>query len=51
MINEYKTLVGEHERRSSYRDFKETGCEDVGWFYLAQCRIQWQALVNIVMNT
>jgi len=28
----------------------EMGCEDVNWIYLAQDRIQWQALVNTVMK-
>jgi len=27
-----------------------TGCKDVEWIYLAQDRIQWQAVVNTVMN-
>jgi len=30
-------------------DLRETGWE-VDWIYLAQDRVQWQALVNMVMN-
>jgi hypothetical protein len=29
---------------------KETGCESVDWIHLAQDRLQWRALVNMVMN-
>jgi hypothetical protein len=29
---------------------KETGCEAVDGVHLAQGRVQWQALVNMVMN-
>jgi hypothetical protein len=25
-------------------------CEDVGWIYVVQDRVQWLALVNAVMN-
>jgi hypothetical protein len=31
-------------------DFKETEYENVDWIQLAQERVQWQALVNMVMN-
>jgi hypothetical protein len=31
-------------------DLKEIECEDVGWIHLFQDRVQWQDLVNIVMN-
>jgi hypothetical protein len=29
---------------------KEIGYEDVDWIQLAQDRIEWQAVVNIIMN-
>jgi hypothetical protein len=31
-------------------DFKVVGCKDVDWIHLVQDRIQWWALVNMVMN-
>jgi hypothetical protein len=31
-------------------DLKETGCKDVDWTQLAQDKVQWQALVNMIMN-
>jgi hypothetical protein len=31
-------------------DLEETGFEDVYWIYLAQDRVQWQTLVNMVIN-
>jgi hypothetical protein len=31
-------------------NLKETGCEGVGWIHLAQDRVHWQVLVNMVMN-
>jgi len=31
-------------------DVKETGCEDMNCICLAQDRIQWKALLNVVMN-
>jgi hypothetical protein len=30
---------------------KEIGLEDVDWIHLAQDRIQWQAVVNTVINS
>jgi hypothetical protein len=30
--------------------YKEIGCEGVDWIKLAQDRLQWQALVNMVMK-
>jgi len=29
---------------------KEIGCEDVDWIHLVQDRIQWQAVMNMVIN-
>jgi len=29
---------------------KEVGCEGVDWILLAQDRVQWQALLNMVVN-
>jgi hypothetical protein len=31
-------------------DLKDMGCEEVDGIHLAQNRIQWQALMDIVMN-
>ena len=31
-------------------DVREIGCEDGRWIELAQDRVQWQALVLVVMN-
>jgi hypothetical protein len=31
-------------------DIKETVCEGMGWIYLAQYRVQWRVLVNMVMK-
>jgi hypothetical protein len=31
-------------------DGKETECEDVHWIHLAQDRVQWWAIVNMVIN-
>jgi hypothetical protein len=29
---------------------KESGCEGTDWMHLVECRVQWRALVNTVMN-
>jgi hypothetical protein len=31
-------------------DLRETGLEGVDWIHVAQDSVQWQALVNTVMN-
>jgi hypothetical protein len=31
-------------------DLKEMGCEDVDWIRLAQGSVQWQAVMNVVLN-
>jgi hypothetical protein len=31
-------------------DLRETGCEDGMWMELAQDRVQWQALILVVLN-
>jgi hypothetical protein len=31
-------------------DDVEIGCEAVNWIHLAQGRIQWQVIANMVMN-
>jgi hypothetical protein len=60
--NAYRILVGKPEgRRPLGRprrrwvdnikiDLRETGWDDVDWVDLAQCRDQWRALVQTVMN-
>jgi hypothetical protein len=35
---------------NSRMDLKEIGCEGVDWIHQAQDRIQWQTVVNTVMN-
>jgi hypothetical protein len=58
IINVYKTVenlkVRNHlEDLSVYdikMDLKEKRYGDVEWIYMAQNKVQWQALVNIVMN-
>jgi hypothetical protein len=34
----------------SYKETKEIGRENVDWIYLAQVMVQWQSLVNTVLN-
>jgi len=34
----------------SKMDLREIGCEDGRWIELAQDRVQWQALVLVVLN-
>jgi hypothetical protein len=58
MRNEYKILVGKHERkrplgRPKHRrkfnirmDLREIGWEIVDWMHLAQYTDQWRAIVN-----
>jgi hypothetical protein len=31
-------------------DLKATGCEVVAWIQVPQDRVQWQAVMNILMN-
>lgn len=31
-------------------DLTDKGCEHVDWIHLVQSRVQWQVLVNMVMN-
>jgi hypothetical protein len=31
-------------------DLREIGWDDMDWIDLAQCRGQWRALVNAIMN-
>jgi hypothetical protein len=62
MRNAYKVLVGKSEgKRPCGRlrqrwedciemDHEGTGCEIVDWIHLAYIRIQWWALLNLVMN-
>jgi hypothetical protein len=33
-----------------YDDLREIGINEANWILLAQDRVQWQALMNIVMN-
>jgi hypothetical protein len=32
-------------------DLKETGCDDVDWFHMAQHMVQWWNIVYTVINT
>jgi hypothetical protein len=58
----YRVLVGRPEgkgplgrprRRWEYNikiDLREMGLNGANWIQLAQCRFQWRAFVNTVMN-
>jgi hypothetical protein len=59
--NAYRILVGKPEgKRPRGRHWlrwwdikmklKKIGCEVVHWIYLVQERVQWQAVINTVMN-
>jgi hypothetical protein len=60
--NTYKILAGKPEgKRPFWRpggmweddikiDLKEIGYDDMDWSQLAQDRVQWQALVKMLMN-
>jgi hypothetical protein len=60
--NVYKIVVGNPEqkrppRKSKYRwvsnitmEPKEIGCEDMDWIHLPYDRVQWCALVNMIMK-
>jgi hypothetical protein len=62
MRNAYEILVGKPswkrplgKPRCRWDDtikvnYKETGCQAVGWIFWAQDRVQWRAIVNTVMN-
>jgi hypothetical protein len=62
MRNEYKILVGKSEgkrplRRQRHRwennikiNLKETACGDGEWIHVPWERVDWQALLNRVMN-
>jgi len=50
---EGKRLLGEPQSRREERseiEIEEIGWEDVDWIHLAQDRVQWWGLVNVVMN-
>jgi hypothetical protein len=61
-INSYKILVGKPERKKSLgrpirrwqdnirMDLREIAWECVDWTHLDQCRVQWRALMNTIMN-
>jgi hypothetical protein len=61
-MNAYRILVEKPERkrplgglRLRWEDnikinFREIGCGGMDWINVAQCRDQWKALVNTVMN-
>jgi hypothetical protein len=40
-----------HRKQDNIKmDLKEKECEDVHWIHVTQDRIQWQGLVNMVVN-
>jgi hypothetical protein len=40
-----------HRREDNIKmDLRETGIDGANWIQLAQDRVQWQALINMVMN-
>jgi hypothetical protein len=55
-----KILVGKSEGKTALRRFRprwevnfklgDVRCKDMDWIHLAQDRVQWQAVVNTVMN-
>jgi hypothetical protein len=61
-MNAYRILVGKPERRRPLRrlrrrwvgnskmDLRGIGWDGIDWIDVAQCRDQWRALVNTVMN-
>jgi hypothetical protein len=62
MRNAYKSFVGKPEGkrplgrpRRRWEDnirmsLREVGWEGIDWVHLTQCRDQWRALVNMVIN-
>jgi hypothetical protein len=51
--SEGKRLLGDPECRwedNSEMEFREIRWEDVDWIHLAQDRVQWWGLVNVVVN-
>jgi hypothetical protein len=62
MRNSYRILVGKPEGKRPLgrprrrweagikANFKEIGSENVDWVYLAQNKIQFRALVNLIMD-
>jgi hypothetical protein len=47
--NEKINHIG-HLRVDAKMDIKEIGREDVVWIYLAHSKVQWRALLNMVIN-
>jgi hypothetical protein len=62
MITTYEVLVGDHERKQELGrprlrcehnikiNVEDVACEGMDWTGLAQCRVQWWALVNTVIT-
>jgi hypothetical protein len=53
MMNEGKRRLGRHRRRwedNIKPDLTEVEIDGANWIQLAQDRIQWRALVNMMMN-
>jgi hypothetical protein len=62
MRNAYNSLVGKPEGNRQFgrprcrwednirMDLQEIGWEGMNWIHMAQYRVQWQDLVNTVMN-
>jgi K+ transporter len=54
MRNVYKIFVGKSEKWHRWEDnikmyLKKTGLQVVDWIHLAQDRVLWQVLVNLVV--
>jgi hypothetical protein len=45
-----RDLLGDGRITNIIRDHKEIGCDGVDWIHLPHNAVQWQALVNTVMN-
>jgi hypothetical protein len=39
-----------HKWEDNINGIKKIGCKVMNWIAMAQDRVQWQALVNMVMN-
>jgi hypothetical protein len=39
-----------HVREDNIKMYLKIGCEGMDWIHIAQCRVRWRTLVNMVMN-
>jgi len=51
MKNTYKSRKAKCKWEDNIKIYlKEIGCEGVDWNQVAQNRVQWQAVVNVILN-